>query len=192
MTSRDELIEAAADAIRWASEHGGWADMARAALAALERAHAPIADEREWLISLLLRSREWNVADRADAILAAGFRRTAQGETSDDEREICDRCGWATSGHLRSQYGLDCPPGGARPGFRRAVQSEPTARHTFDSDDCVTRECDCANRQGEPTDAQLSEIEQRVYDEHRGMVAGFAKALIRAGWAAAVREGGRP
>lgn len=72
------------------------------------------------------------------------------------------------------------------------AQSAPTARHTFDSDDCVTRECDCANRQGEPTDAQLSEIEQRVYDEHRGMVAGFAKVLIRAGWAAAVREGGRP
>ena len=34
----DEMVEAAADAIRWASEHGGWAKMARAALEAAEEA----------------------------------------------------------------------------------------------------------------------------------------------------------
>lgn len=37
----------------------------------------------------------------------------------------------------------------------------------------------------EPTDAQVAEIEQRVYDQHRGQYAGIAKALVRAGWDAA-------
>lgn len=41
----------------------------------------------------------------------------------------------------------------------------------------------------EPSDALLSEIEQRVYDEYKNQIAGMAKALIRAGWDAAVRAG---
>lgn len=41
--------------------------------------------------------------------------------------------------------------------------------------------------QGEPSDAQLAEMEQRVYDEHRPHIAGMAKALVRAGWDAALR-----
>lgn len=42
------------------------------------------------------------------------------------------------------------------------------------------------SEQGEPSDAQVAEIEQRVYDQNRGQVAGMAKALVRAGWDAAV------
>ena len=45
-------------------------------------------------------------------------------------------------------------------------------------------------QQGEPSAAQVAEIEQRVYDQHRGQIAGMAKALVRAGWDAAV-EGQR-
>lgn len=89
---REALIEKAAMAInsvRWNhalphANRGGvnWtdADLARAAFAVFEQAHTPTGDERDDLIALLLRSREWNVADRADAILAAGFRRTVQGD----------------------------------------------------------------------------------------------------------------
>lgn len=44
--------------------------------------------------------------------------------------------------------------------------------------------------QGEPSDAQVAEIEQRVYDQHRGQIAGMAKALVRAGWDAAVEQEG--
>lgn len=35
------------------------------------------------------------------------------------EAVVCERCGWALSGHIKSQYGLDCPTI-SRPGFHRA------------------------------------------------------------------------
>lgn len=35
------------------------------------------------------------------------------------EAGMCERCGWALSGHIRSQYGLDCPTR-HRPGFHRS------------------------------------------------------------------------
>lgn len=83
-------------------------------------------------------------------LLTAGFRRTVQGEPTQEERDA-----GLSEAHSESY----------RLGWRAGR----------------------ASVQGEPTDAQLSEIERRVYDEHRGEVAGFAKALIRAGWAAALR-----
>lgn len=44
--------------------------------------------------------------------------------------------------------------------------------------------------QREPSDAMLTEIGQRVYDECGGQIVGMAKALIRAGWEAALRSPG--
>lgn len=44
--------------------------------------------------------------------------------------------------------------------------------------------------QGEPSDAQVADIEQRVYDENKNQIAGMAKALVRAGWDAALRAAG--
>lgn len=42
----------------------------------------------------------------------------------------------------------------------------------------------------EPSDARVAEIEQRVYDQNRGQIAGMAKALVRAGWDAALSAAG--
>lgn len=85
-------------------------------------------------------------------------------------------------------------------GEREALDDAFDEMHQITEGGCDTRGEDVADMvialgfrrtvQGEPTDAQLSEIERRVYDEHRGEVAGFAKALIRAGWAAALRVAG--
>lgn len=92
---------------------------------------------------------------------AQGFREKAHTPT-DDEREaptqeLCDRCGWAISGHLRSQYGLDCPPGGSRPDFRRSEVPEPSrigcnvcGEALPDGEPHV-----CSEPQGEPSDAQV-------------------------------------
>lgn len=46
----------------------------------------------------------------------------------------------------------------------------------------------CLPVQGQPSDAMLTEIGRRVYDECSGQVVGVAKALIRAGWEAALRS----
>lgn len=39
-----------------------------------------------------------------------------------NDASICERCGWSLLGHLRSQYGLDCPTT-SRPGFHRESTS---------------------------------------------------------------------
>lgn len=128
-----------------------------AILSVFEQANTPTSDEREVLIDAIRRSvagthgiQAYLAGVFADAILAAGFRRTVQGEPTQEERDA-----GLSEAHSESY----------RLGWRAGR----------------------ASVQGEPTDAQLSEIERRVYDEHRGEVAGFAKALIRAGWAAALR-----
>lgn len=76
-------------------------------------------------------------------------------------------------------------PSGARPHEPNTTHDPLTGEHTCDhcgSDLTTVR----AEQQGEPSDAQVAEIEQRVYDQNRGQVAGMAKALVRAGWDAAV------
>ncbi|MFJ4997133.1 hypothetical protein ACIP5T_03210 [Microbacterium sp. NPDC088619] len=96
----------------------------------------------------------------ADAILAAGFRRSEVPEPSGPWDSAtacfghCDTEGWYS--------------------------------------ECVSKRADAevAEPQGEPSDAQVAEIEQRVYDKHRGQIAGMAKALVRAGWDAALRAAG--
>lgn len=60
---------------------------------------------------------------------------------------------------------------------------EATADHAPDR----TRISSTPEPQAEPSDATLAAIERRVYDEHRGQAAGMAKALVRAGWDAALR-----
>ena len=88
--NREELIQALAKEISWAKVHGEWTDAAEAALAVFEQAYAPTDDEREALaIALRAGERESRkvggsatalFSAQADAILAAGFRRTVQAE----------------------------------------------------------------------------------------------------------------
>lgn len=55
--ARQDLIEKAADAIRWSSERGGWLDMAEAALAVFEEAEGPTVN-REPIEKAIRTARE--------------------------------------------------------------------------------------------------------------------------------------
>lgn len=63
--------------------------------------------------------------------------------------ELCDRCGWAISGHVSSTYGLDCPMS-PRPGFRRSEVPEPSAETVLHLTDSLKmlRESLCAVQLG--------------------------------------------
>lgn len=110
-------------------------------------------------------------------------------------QELCDRCGWALSGHLRSQYGLDCPPGGVRPGFRRSDVPEPSAEHAYqgnlsqdtcwvmvDGEMCRKPIEAHVGTQGEPSDA--------VVDAARGALPQFT-LITREHMRAALRAAGK-
>lgn len=113
-TSKQELIEEAAKALyraNWGDEftfeedREHWVNQARAALAVFEQAHTPTDDEREALAKVVAKADEETLdyerrlpdyySDEswegyrlhADHILAAGFRRTVQGEPTDAEVE---------------------------------------------------------------------------------------------------------
>lgn len=66
------------------------------------------------------------LAETAHSVFEKAYT-PADEEREASKQELCDRCGWALSGHVRSQYGPDCPPGGSRPGFRRSEVPEPSA-----------------------------------------------------------------
>ncbi|MDA4893284.1 hypothetical protein PFZ55_41130 [Streptomyces sp. MS2A] len=95
----DDAATAGARAMRGATAHVGLRDreFAAAALAVFEEAHAPTEDEREalartiWNADNLERAVLEDAKAIADAILAAGFRRTVQGEPS--ERSSFDAFG---------------------------------------------------------------------------------------------------
>lgn len=122
-------------------------------------------EEREWLTSLLLRSREWNVADRADAILDAGFRRTVQGEPTVPPRP--------TEDEFASLPVVDLNE------FR--AQSEPTDAQV---EDACTAFYEHAT--GLTSWARLVEYDAVLADRYRD---GIRRALRAA---AAVRGGGKP
>ena len=110
--NREELIEEAAKAIQsahhpttgaipgWYSEEDAWREtyraFSRSALAVFEKAQAPADDEREALARLMCEKEDsgsysedegtcsWHF-ELADAVLAAGFRRPAQGEPTEKQ-----------------------------------------------------------------------------------------------------------
>jgi len=134
------------------SEKAEWCLVAREALKVFEQSHTPTIDERESLARAqwndpmnvitwdeLTEKAERDEADyreirqyalnAAERGIAAGFRRTVQGEPTDAPRlpeYLCPKCGWHLSSHARSQYGLDCPWGqspAARSGLLAALRA---------------------------------------------------------------------
>ena len=169
------------------------------ALEAAEKAPAPTDDEREAQIKCLEDEVEYRVRtavalskgghDHNEQVrqgrasirfLAAGFRRSEVPEPSAEQRGTPrphkDGEAWCTSKSplYPGSHGYDRCWG---------AQGHPEPLH-------VSASRRWSDPEGEPSDAQVAEIEQRVYDQHRGQIAGMAKALVRAGWDAAV-EGQR-
>lgn len=116
-------------------------DKAVAALAAFEQAHAP-SDEREALASLiddeLQSQRIFDLRDMADTILAAGFRRPAQGEP---RTEATHR---GTFGHV-----WPCPLFYVG-NWQRVENGHEPVRECMNPSACGTPE-----PQGEPSDAEV-------------------------------------
>lgn len=162
-----------------------------------EKAHTPTDDEREALRIAELDARQaayrkeredWFVDHEAepeiarnaffrgwDAAVGGGFRRLEVPEPSVEDQAAYLRGDEAHFSKLKTPEPQGEP-------------SDPN-EHTPACDawaDMNGSGCTCHVEQGEPSDAQVAEIEQRVYDQNRGQVAGMAKALVRAGWDAAV------
>lgn len=136
----------------------------------VSQAHTPTDDEREAAFKAVANARECTDGgceeDRkiAEGFLAAGFRRTVQGEPSDDYE-----AGYAE-------------------GFHHG-RSTPRERHTFDTDACVTRECGC--EQGEPTDSQADAAQKAFHEFTFGPDDDFLTprrmGITRQAWKVALR-----
>lgn len=126
--------------------------------------------EREALALVVARAtreaRNVDILRVADEILASGFRRSEVPQPSAIIDDGTDDA-WQAIADALGNLGYDLN------------SHEETAAW-------VQQYLFTSEPQGEPSDAQVAEIEQRVYDQHRGQIAGMAKALVRAGWDAAV------
>lgn len=145
---------------------------AEIALAAFEQAHAPTSDEREALANLiddeLQSQRIFDLRDIASAILAAGFRRTVQGEDQGPAAG-CAYCVGAGGFEDHDGEWVKCSCQRAKP---QGELMRGTFGHVWPcplfyvgnwgKENQPLRECVggyCATEQhGEPTDAQVNRV----------------------------------
>lgn len=154
----------------------GW----RAAAAVFEAAQKPSDDEREAVAEIVERAwGTWWYDDRtdagdlgpvvADALLTAGFRRPVSPEPSVDE--VLVEGSWFKREDLPTILG----------NFMRTADER--GREIKELLMTMTE----LKPASVPSAEALAEIEKRVYEEHRGQIAGMAQDLVRAGWDAALR-----
>ncbi|MGX1932061.1 hypothetical protein [Microbacterium resistens] len=197
----DDAATAGARAMRGVTAHVGLRDreFAAAALSVFEEAHTPSDDEREALDRLLAAHR---VGDRGlvDHILAAGFRRTVQGDHYDEgtlvkvydalQRVMPDVSEWVIRDQVNAMQNA-----GILFRERRTVQGEPIADWDRVHDrpaDIYTPPEDLVPRpspepQGEPSDAQVEAALRSMGHSGSGVTKPVMRAALRA---AADAEGG--